>query len=340
MQIIYDYIRCIRDIRRYSDRTVQIYEESLLMFVSIVHHDEAVSDKVLLDSLNVSELRSYMVTLMEDRGMSPRTVRLHMSALSSFCTYLVKKDIMKSNPVRQLTKPKVGKRLPEYYRQEAMAEYFGRVDEEYSVKELDAFISLIDRKDGMECDADADDSLKRIYEQRLSRLIISFLYATGVRRSELIKLNLGDVDFGRKVAKVSGKGNKMREIPLLDSLCEEILLYLKAVGALFRKERSLKEPLFVTYSGIRLYPVYVDRVVKKELGGVKGITGRKSPHVLRHSLATDLMNSETGLNSIKELLGHASLATTQVYTHTSIARLKDIYKQAHPRAKNGGKNGD
>ena len=329
MQIIYDYIRYIRDIRRYSDRTVQIYEESLLMFVSVVHHDEAVSDKVLADSLNVSELRSYMVTLMEDRGMSPRTVRLHMSALSSFCTYLVKKDIMKSNPVRQLTKPKVGKRLPEYYRQEAMAEYFGHTEVYASEEWLDAFISSIET-----------DSAKIIYEQRLSRLIISFLYATGVRRSELIKLNLGDVDFGRKVAKVSGKGNKMREIPLLDSLCEEILLYLKAVGALLRKERSLKEPLFVTYSGIRLYPVYVDRVVKKELGGVKGITGRKSPHVLRHSLATDLMNSETGLNSIKELLGHASLATTQVYTHTSIARLKDIYKQAHPRAKNGGKNGD
>ena len=329
MQIIYDYIRYIRDIRRYSDRTVQIYEESLLMFVSIVHHDEAVSDKVLADSLNVSELRSYMVTLMEDRGMSPRTVRLHMSALSSFCSYLVKKDIMKSNPVRQLTKPKVGKRLPEYYRQEAMAEYFGHTEVYASEEWLDAFISSIET-----------DSAKIIYEQRLSRLIISFLYATGVRRSELIKLNLGDVDFGRKVAKVSGKGNKMREIPLLDSLCEEILLYLKAVGALLRKERSLKEPLFVTYSGIRLYPVYVDRVVKKELGGVKGITGRKSPHVLRHSLATDLMNSETGINSIKELLGHASMATTQVYTHTSIARLKDIYKQAHPRAKNGGKNGD
>ena len=105
-------------------------------------------------------------------------------------------------------------------------------------------------------------------------------------------------------------------------------------------ERSLKDPLFVTYSGRRLYPAYVDRLVKSELSGVKGLTGRKSPHVLRHSLATELMNQETDLNSIKEMLGHSSLAATQVYTHSSVARLKDIYKQAHPRAKNGGKHGD
>ena len=105
-------------------------------------------------------------------------------------------------------------------------------------------------------------------------------------------------------------------------------------------ERSLKEPLLVTYTGRPLYPMYVDRAVKKELGGAKGITGRKSPHVLRHSIATELMNEGTDLNSIKEMLGHSSLATTQVYTHSSFARLKSIYEQAHPRAKNGGKHGD
>jgi integrase/recombinase XerC len=96
----------------------------------------------------------------------------------------------------------------------------------------------------------------------------------------------------------------------------------------------------MTYSGNRLYPAYVDRTVKRELGDVKGITGRRSPHVLRHSLATELMNEEADLNSIKEMLGHSSLATTQVYTHSSFARLKNIYEQAHPRAKNGGKHGD
>ena len=132
----------------------------------------------------------------------------------------------------------------------------------------------------------------------------------------------------------------MREIPLVDALFEEILLYLKAVEALVESERSLKEPLLVTYSGKRIYPVFVDRAVKKELSDVEGITGRKSPHVLRHSLATGLLDEGADLNSIKELLGHSSLATTQVYTHNSVARLKTIYKSAHPRAKNGGKYGD
>ena len=132
----------------------------------------------------------------------------------------------------------------------------------------------------------------------------------------------------------------MREIPLIDSLSEEILLYLKAVEALCGRQRSLKDPLLVTYKLGTLYPVYIDRTVKEELGNIKGITGRKSPHVLRHSIATGLLNDGADLTSIKEMLGHSSLATTQIYTHSTIAQLKDIYKQAHPRAKNGGKHGD
>ena len=132
----------------------------------------------------------------------------------------------------------------------------------------------------------------------------------------------------------------MRDIPVIASLCEEILLYLEAVEAMVGGKRSLKEPLLITESGRKLYPVYVDRAVKSELAGVQGLTGRKSPHVLRHSLATNLLDNEADLNSIKELLGHSSLAATQVYTHNSVAKLKAIYESAHPRAKSGGKNGD
>jgi integrase/recombinase XerC len=170
--------------------------------------------------------------------------------------------------------------------------------------------------------------------------LISLLYNLGLRRAELISLTVGSIDFGRNIVKVTGKGDKMREIPLIASLCKEISLYLDAVETVCGGKRSLKEPLLITYKGKSLYPAYVDRVVKSELGDVKGITGRKSPHVLRHSLATELLNEDTNINSIKELLGHSSLAATQVYTHTDIARLKTIYKSAHPRAKNGGKNGD
>ena len=125
---------------------------------------------------------------------------------------------------------------------------------------------------------------------------------------ELIGMNVGDVDFGRKVVKVRGKGDKMREIPLVVSLSEEILLYLKAVEVMCGRKRSLKEPLFITYTGRSLYPSYVDRAVKSELGDVKGLTGRKSPHVLRHSLATELMNqnaNEMEAQAISESIKYA-----------------------------------
>lgn len=329
MEIIRKYIDHVRNVRRYSERTVHLYEDVLNRYVRMTFPDGTPDESGFMESFNRFEIRGFMVALMEDEGLSPKSVSLHMSALSSFCRYLVKEGKLKSNPVRMLTRPKVEKRLPEYFREEAMQAYFDKTREEASLKYLVAFKENLDNDNG-----------KKLYQQRLARLIISILYDTGLRRSELIGLKIENVDFARQTLKVVGKGNKMREIPLLDSLCQEILLYLEAVEALVCGKRSLKEPLLVTFRGSPLYPVYVDRTVKAELGDVKGITGRKSPHVLRHSIATELMNNETNLNSIKEMLGHSSLATTQVYTHSSFARLKDIYKRAHPRAKNGGKHGD
>ena len=138
---------------------------------------------------------------------------------------------------------------------------------------------------------------------------------------------------------VLGKGNKMREIPLLPSLCHEICIYLHSVESTVIEVRSASDPLLVTKNGKRLYPVYIDRVVKSTLGD-SGVTSRKSPHVLRHTLATELLDEGADINSIKEMLGHSSLAATQVYTHTSVDRLKKVYFNAHPRAKNGGNNGD
>ena len=329
MEIIRKYIDHVRNVRRYSERTVHLYEDVLNRYVRMTFPDGTPDESGFMESFNRFEIRGFMVALMEDEGLSPKSVSLHMSALSSFCRYLVKEGKLKSNPVRTLTRPKVEKRLPEYFREEAMQAYFDKTREEASSKYLVAFKENLDNDNG-----------KKLYQQRLARLIISILYDTGLRRSELIGLKIENVDFARQTLKVVGKGNKMREIPLLASLCQEILLYLEAVEALVCGKRSLKEPLLVTFRGSPLYPVYVDRTVKAELGDVKGITGRKSPHVLRHSIATELMNNETNLNSIKEMLGHSSLATTQVYTHSSFARLKDIYKRAHPRAKNGGKHGD
>jgi integrase/recombinase XerC len=327
--IIDRYITYIKNIKRYSPRTVQLYEEVVRRYAVVAYGTDDVSDAQLIESLTPSEIRSYEVHLMDKEGISAKTVCMHLSALSGLCRFLVKEGLMKSNPVRLVPKPKVEKRLPHFYKNESLETYFRDTEINASEQYLNEFLKIPDTPAG-----------KKLYDDRLARLIISILYGTGLRRSELISLNVGDVDFGRKVVKVVGKGNKMREIPLVVSLCEEILLYLKAVGALTGEERSLKSPLLMTYSGNRLYPGYVDRTVKRELGDVKGITGRRSPHVLRHSLATELMNEEADLNSIKEMLGHSSLATTQVYTHSSFARLKNIYERAHPRAKNGGKHGD
>ncbi len=330
MKIIDSYLNYVGDIRRYSPRTVSIYADVLNKYATWVSDGRAqFTDADLVESLNVSEIRQYEVYLMDKCKMVPRTVGLHLSALSGFCRYLLSNGLLKSNPVRLIRKPKVEKRLPSFYRKEAMEDYF----------EQSGYKSTSDVVEGLAICPDSDSS-KEAFESLLARLIVSILYSLGLRRSEIIGLNVGSVDFGRKVVKVHGKGDKMREIPLVDSLSEEILLYLRAVEALCGGKRSLKEPLLVTYKGSALYPAYVDRVIKRELSGVKGITGQKSPHVLRHSIATELMNEGTDLNSIKELLGHSSLAATQVYTHSSIARLKDIYKQAHPRAKNGGKHGD
>jgi integrase/recombinase XerC len=289
----------------------------------------AESDEELLSALNVQEIRSYEVSMIDSRKMSPKSVNLHLSALSSFCVFLIKRGKLDSNPVSLVSRPKIRKRLPQFYSQDSMNEYFSRTEIWASSEELQAFIHNPRTKAG-----------KRSYENRLARLIINLLYSLGIRRSEVIGLTIGSVDFGRNVVKVCGKGDKMREIPLIASLSEEILLYLKAVEALKGGNRSLKEPLLVTYNLNKIYAVYVDRVVKSELLDVKGVTGRRSPHVLRHSIATELLNEGTDLHSIKEMLGHSSLATTQIYTHSSIAQLKDIYKHAHPRAKNGGKHGD
>ncbi len=326
--IIDKYIAYIRDVRRYSPRTVEIYGGALRDYARMVCRNGDVVDDELISSLNPSEIRQYEMMLLE-QGISARTVGLHMSALSGLCRYLMKENLLKSNPVKLVAKPKAEKRLPEFYRNDSMEAYFERTAELLTRDEIDFFISNHNTGSG-----------KAMYEAILGRMIISILYGLGIRRAELISMNIENIDFGRKVVNVRGKGDKTRKIPLIASLSEEILLYLEAVEAMCGGKRSLKEPLLITYTGRRLYPTYVDRTVKRELDGIEGITGRRSPHVLRHSLATELMNEGTDISSIKELLGHSSLATTQVYTHSSISRLRHIYESAHPRAKNGGKHGD
>ena len=338
------YLTYLATVRRYSPRTIEIYRDvlesfciytrridlppetsccagplptpssldpSLLRSRGWLRFPEAVAD--VAELINVQTVRAYEVYLMDEKKESAKTVNLHLSVLSGFCKYLMKQGVLESNPVRLVSRPKQEKRLPVFYREDSMQEYFERTK---GVLEYGK------------------------YEDQLERMILGLLYGTGIRRSELISLNRDSVDYARRVLRVRGKGDKMREIPLTPSLCDEILLYLQSVDSLKCADRSDGAPLLQTPGGVRLYPVYVDRAVKAALGSVDGITGRKSPHVLRHTLATELLDGGTDLNSIKELLGHSSLAATQVYTHNSIERLQTVYKSAHPRAKTDGNHGD
>ena len=302
------FLRYIRDVRRFSPRTCDVYADVLQSWVDFCDGDESYAA-----TLNVNGIRAYEVHLFDVRKLSPRTVSQHLSVLSSFCRYLMKEGVLQSNPVHLVKRPKVEKRLPVFYKEKSMEAYF----------------------EGTKGDPEFGT-----YNQKLNRLIISMLASCGLRRSELIGLNVGNVDFSRQALRVCGKGDKMREIPLIPSLCKEISLYLSAVSSLTDDAYNPEAPLLRTPRGARLYPVFVDRVVKKERAGVPDITVRRSPHVLRHTLATELLQDGADLNSIKELLGHSSLAATQVYTHNTVERLQKVYTNAHPRAKNGGKNGD
>jgi len=315
------FLTYIRDIRRYSPRTQDIYKDVLEDFTKFAEGE-------VLASLTPSMLRRYEAECM-GRGMKPRTVHQHMSVLSGFCRFLMQKGLLKANPARTVKRPKQEKRLPEFYQEKSLDAYFAATEHWAGEDELTILQGYGPKP--------TSKTAIELYRNRLRRLIISLLYGTGIRRAELIGLKVGSFNPARKVLRVLGKGDKMREIPLIPSLCHEICLYLKAVESIGGGGRPAEDPLLVTEKGSALYPVYVDRAVKAELDGY-GITGRKSPHVLRHSVATALLDDGADLSSIKEMLGHASLAATQVYTHNSVDRLKKVYNLAHPRAKNGGSN--
>ena len=316
--MIDQYISYLRDVRRYSPRTQALYREALEDFKAWSGTEDIVTQLI------PSRLREYEASLI-DKDLKSRTVHLHLSALSSFCGYLVKQGALASNPVRSVKRPKLEKRLPEFYQERTMDDYLADTEPAAAPDSLDLLLTL-----------NPEDKLaKELYNRRLRRLIVSILYYTGIRRAELLGLKRGSIDTSRRTLRVHGKGDKMREIPLIPSLIQEILLYLHAASFMAGTgENPGKDaPLLTTDKGKPLYPAFADRAVKAELAGY-GITGRKSPHVLRHSLATALLEEGAGLNAIKEMLGHSSLAATQVYTHNSIERLKAQYMNAHPRAKN------
>lgn len=306
-----DFIDYLKVKRRYSPRTVKLYGDAVEDFLRSSFSekqpgDEELEDGEILSVLKFQVIRGYVSSLM-DRGLDSRTVNLHLSALSTFCNYLVRQKRLSSNPVKEVVRPKEKKRLPSFFSPEALKLYF-------------------------------DTPVSDDYPSVRNRLIVTLLYDTGLRRAEAASLRIRDIDLSRGTITIIGKGNKQRSIPLVESLMEKIGDYL-LLREDFLKEKSsektakVPDSFFLTDAGGPAYPEFINRTVKSELSKAKGLSGKKTPHTLRHSFATSLLNNGADLNSIKEALGHSSLAATEVYTHNSFEKLKEIYRTAHPRAK-------
>lgn len=326
-----EFLQYIKGERRYSLRTCEIYRKALEDFYRFAcpgyfgdreasrNEPEEATVSVFpdipsgeaLEALTYNMVRTFVFDSLEE-GLNPRTVNLKISALSSYCTWLVKMSLLSSNPVRRIRRPKESKRLPEFYTEISIEKYFD--------------------SRGLDGTGRAIGELP--FRQYRNALMLLVIYSTGMRRSEIVSLKAGDFDADRRIFRIKGKGDKMREIPVPVSVCKEILLYLERITEGGKTDTG--SPFFTTDSGAPIYPEFVNEVVHEELDGLEGFSGKKSPHVLRHSLATHLLNNGADLNSIKEILGHSSLAATQVYTHNSFEQLKKTYITAHPRAKNGG----
>ena len=245
-----------------------------------------------------THVRSWMVDLME-RGNVPRSVNRKLSCLKSFFKYLRKQGEITTNPMLKVIPPKTGKRLPVFVPEKAMSLLFGQVDF-----------------------GEGHGGLR-------NRLVMEVLYCTGIRKSELIGLKTADVDFSTNHIKVYGKGGKERLIPVARHLAELMRQYIEMRRVVFPVNEAAN--LILSDKGKPLAAGNVYNLVKRYLSIVTTVE-KRSPHVLRHSFATHLSNNGADLNAIKELLGHSSLASTQVYTHNSIEKLKKVYQQAHPKA--------
>jgi integrase/recombinase XerC len=236
---------------------------------------------------------------MRNEKITPKSLNRKISSLRSFFKYQLKRGEIRVSPLTTITAPKTGKRLPSFVGEGEM-------------QMLKTYVEFPDTWKG-----------------RTDKLLIELFYATGMRLSELIGLKISQVDIENKQVKVLGKGNKERIIPVSNELMLELHEYCKARQTLLVE--TLCNNLFVNEKGKALYPKYVYNVVKSNLSLVTTLQ-KKSPHVLRHTFATHLTNNGADLNAVKELLGHTSLAATQVYTHNTIDRLKEIYKKAHPKS--------
>jgi integrase/recombinase XerC len=279
--------------KKYSPHTIKAYEDDIKSFQFFCVTNY--SDDNLID-INYSQIRSWIVYLV-DHDISNRTVNRKISSLKAFYKFLLKSKQINEDPLVKHKALKVGKRVQVPFSQDEMREVIESLSTETD------FRSLRDR------------------------LIVELFYSTGMRRSELINLTLSDVDLEKQTVKVLGKRNKERFIPLLKSIQQTFKIYLIERNKFAASVRNL----FVTEKGKKIYGTLVYRIINSYFSAVSSKV-KKSPHVIRHSFATHLLNEGADLNSVKELLGHSSLASTQVYVNSSLNELKKVYNRAHPRS--------
>ncbi|SFE95914.1 integrase/recombinase XerC [Chitinophaga sp. CF118] len=301
------FLAYIRLEKRYSEHTFAAYQQDLTQFFTFL---QSIYGDVPLRGITHSHVRTWLAWLMEHDNVA-KTVNRKISSLKSFFKYALRHGEVVLTPMTKVTAPKIGKRLP------------GFIDE----KGMQALEDNHSMRRGHEKEPVFSSNLEGLTHQ----LIFGILYNTGIRLSELISLRERHVDKGNLTIKVLGKGNKERIIPISPALMEEISIYRENRSkelAEYDQEVLLVNPR----SGRKLYPKYVYNVVRDYLTEHQITTiNRKSPHILRHTFATHLTNNGADLNAVKELLGHSSLASTQVYTSNSIEKLKEAYKKAHPK---------
>jgi integrase/recombinase XerC len=281
--------------KRYSVHTIQSYKSDLEQFFSFLR---SLEHSCKAEEITSHEVRAWIVSMM-DNNYNAVSVHRKISCLRIFYKYLRKESIVQNNPMEKVVLPKRKKKLPVFVAEEALD-------------------NLLDKYE-----------FGNDFKGVLNRTIIEMLYLTGMRRAELIGLKNSDVDLSSSTVKVTGKRNKQRIIPLISSFNSRINEYTELRDEQFEKING--DWFFVTLSGKKLYDKYVYNTVRNYLSMVTTIE-KKSPHVLRHTFATHMLNNGADLNSIKELLGHANLSATQIYTHNTFEKLKEVYKQAHPRA--------
>jgi integrase/recombinase XerC len=294
-QPIHSFLDYLQFEKRYSAHTIISYNNDLGSFFNYL---ELQFGPVKLKEINHNYIRSWLAALKE-KGISSKSINRKISSLKSFFKYHLRTGSIDTTPMVNVISPKAGKRLPVF------------------VKEEDT------QKLVIALNQSTDD-----WKTLNAKMLITIFYSTGMRLSELINLKERQVDFSKSQIKVLGKGNKERIIPISNAVVNSLKDYQQQKKRDFEKT---DDTLLVTEKGKKMYPKYAWLLVNKYLGEASTLD-KKSPHILRHTFATHLMNNGADLNAVKELLGHSSLASTQVYTHNTIEKLKDVHKKSHPRA--------